>query len=90
MKTKDNNIDYKDNEKLNGNKEIIHEKNNQSNQNKKQKIIIMKLENNIIESINKYKVKTNITIIHPITKYETTFTYKNSGKNAFYFQCNIL
>lgn len=50
----------------------------------------MKLENNIIESINNYKVKTNITIIHPITKYETTITYKNSGKNAFYFQCNIV
>ena len=50
----------------------------------------MKLENNIIESINKNKGKTNITIIHPITKYETTFTYKNSGKNAFYFQRNIV
>jgi hypothetical protein len=48
----------------------------------------MKLENNIIESINKNKGKTNITIIQHITKYETTYTYKNSGKKVYYFQYN--
>ena len=54
----------------------------------KAKTFIIKLKNDIIESIIKNNGKATITILHPNNKTQITYTYKNSGKNVYYYHCN--
>ena len=52
------------------------------------KKFIIKLENDIIESIIKNNGKATINILHPNNKFEITYTYKHFGKNVYYYHCN--